>query len=179
MFDSKTYNTSVRSNLVSTLDIKNEIEAEIKKKQIILNSLTDSIIDLIKSLDIIFSSKTIIAAFHQQNKKKKSERHIYEFVKDEMISTFFNGDKDAKLKQIIMSGESWYACLFEFAYCGYIFRIQIPIVSNVNKDNLIYVWDGKYVLHYRNKYNDAINYFLESSYEPEKIRNKILFLVNS
>lgn len=157
--------------MAKVLAIKKELENEIAKNQTIIDSLNDTIIKHIHAINLPLNSKMLRAAFHQQNEKKKSDRPMYEFVKNEVIDRFFKGNKEAKLLSIRQVGLDEYAYNFEFKFKNINFEIQYPCVEKINKENVSYAGYGTYDLLFEEK--KSCWTLLKSSYDEDEIADKI------
>lgn len=173
----KTWLTDCTSNIGSTISqtvaLRQEIKYEITKKEMIVKSLTDTILGLVRSIFVPISSSILHKAWCQQSEKKKSDRREYEFVKDEMIESFFNGNKKkAHLEHIVMCGDDIYAYNIVFKFDKISFQITYPCPDHIRNDNhLVYTDYGKYILRY--KANDACWDWITSSYKEEDIAKAI------
>ena len=144
---------------------------EIAEREIIINSLNNSLVRYVKSIIIPYSNKMLYSAWKQQNKENKEDKSMYDFIKKDLIERFFNGDKKAKLVDIIACGYENYAYNFEFNYYDIKFEIQIPNVVNVTQDSLSLTNYGKYILRYECK--PSCWDLIVSSYSEDDIANAI------
>lgn len=166
-------NLNAGCNISETVALRQEIKKEIYKNEIIVKSLTDTILGLVHSIFVPLSDGILHKAWCQQSKQKKSDRREYEFVKDEMIQGFFNGNKkEVHLEQIIMCGDDIYAYNLIFKFHKTSFQITYPCPNNIRNDNhLIYTDYGKYILRYKD--TDACWDWITSSYKEEDIAKAI------
>lgn len=126
-----------------------EQEYLIRKSETIKNSLTESLADEVKNIYPLFSDKMMREAWHQQNEKKKADRPMYEFVKNDLLGNFFPDKKKAKLKEIIQQGYTGYAYGFFVDYKGVSFELCIPVTSKADSENVSAMEYGKYKLLYK------------------------------
>ena len=80
---------NIPAKIQQSLSLVNKLKEEIGERQLIINALEDSMVDLMRSFNGLFSEKMLSNAFYQQHKEKKSERHMYEFVKEVIAEKFF------------------------------------------------------------------------------------------
>lgn len=163
-------------NIKNLLSLKYEIESEISKKEILKNLVDDEIVRCVRSIITPLSEQMLKTAANQQNNKKKSERPMYEFVKNEMVDRFFKGNKDAKLTKIISYGYDTRAFTFYFKFKGITFDIRYPVTKNASKDNIDSIRYGQYMLSYEESH--SCYRIITSSYEEEEIANAIEEFVN-
>lgn len=164
---------NIMTKIEANVDLCNEIKQEIYKKEMIADSLTDTILRLVQSIWLPLTSGILEKAWHQQSEKKKSDRREYEFVKEEMIQRFFNGNKkEVSLDKIVNCGYDTYAYNLYFKYHKIVFQIVYPCPNNIIKDEyLTYTDYGKYILRYEDK--DKCWDWITSSYKEEDITKAI------
>lgn len=163
---------SIPAKIQRGLSLVNKYKDEIAERQLCIDALEDQMTDLVNSICLIVTEKMMNAAFQQQNNKKKSERLVYEAVKETLIENFF-GDpfgNDVKLTQIMCGGYAGYYYAFEFEVWGQHLSIRIPSSGDVRKEHLSTCNYGQYVL-----YHDNNGYLkcLKRSYEVKDIANAI------
>lgn len=140
----------------------------VEEEELIIDSLTDSLVRKVKSVVIPYSDSMLHTAWSQQDKDDKS---MYKAIKKDIIERFFNGDKKAKLEKILPCGYESYAYNFYFTYCGIKFYIGIPNVRAVTKKNMSHANYGAYSLVYEHKNN--IWHTITTSYKDEDIAKAI------
>ena len=157
----------------ATEALRQEIKEDIRKKEMIVKSLTDTLLGLVQSIWLPLSEGILEKAWHQQSEKKKSDRREYEFVKDETINRFFNANKkEVSLEKIVGCGYDNYAYNLYFKYHKITFQIVCPCPCNITKDEHLTFTDcGKYILRYEDK-NGCWNW-ITSSYKEEDIAKAI------
>ena len=166
-------------NLSETIELRKEIQREIYKKNIMVNSLTDTILHFVQSIYMPISSGILEKAWHQQSEKKKSDRREYEFVKDEMIRSFFKANKkEVSLDKIVCCGYDTYAYNLYFKYHKVHFEIVYPCPNNITENwHLDHTDYGKYILRYEAK--NGVWSWITSSYEAEDIAKAIEEFINA
>lgn len=166
------YTTNTTSKIKQTTQLKAEIKNEIYKKEMIMDSLNNTIIELVQSIMMPLSEKMLHKAWSQQNEKRKKDRDMYEFVKDTIINEFFNGNKKATLKEIVMCGYDEYAYNFKIEFCGVVFTIAYPCTTNITKeDHLFATSNGEYILRYES--SSSCWNWITSSYDVSDIAKAI------
>ena len=164
------------SKIKQTVALKAEIKNEIYKKEMIVDSLNNTIIKLVKSIITPLNEKMLHKAWQQQSEKLKKDRNMYEFVKDTIIGDFFNGNKKAKLKEIVMCGYDEYAYNFKVEFHNVSFQITYPCTSNITKeDHLLATSHGEYILRYED--DSSCWAWITSSYDPSDIAKAIEKLI--
>lgn len=170
------YTSNTSSKIKQTVALKAEIKNEIYKKEIIVDSLNNTIIKLVQSIITPLNEKMLHQAWQQQNEKTKKDRKMYEFVKDVIIGDFFNGNKQAKLKEIVMCGYDEYAYNFKVELCNIYFEITYPCTTNITKeDHLINTSNGEYILRYKD--DSSCWAWITSSYDSSDIAKAIEKLI--
>ena len=124
-----------------------EQEEEIKKREVIKDSLTSSLVANVKAVVLPYTDKMLQEASNQQSKKKKSEREMYEFVTTDLMKRLF-GESEVKVNKIICRGYDINSYGFYFDYKGTSFELRVPNTKNARKDNLQEMWYGEYQLYY-------------------------------
>lgn len=80
----------------------------------------------------------------QIGKKKKKERAQLEVIKSFIMEDFLNDNKNFKLTEIVSVGYEGYVWRIEFEYFSHIIQITIPIMDNINVQNIKYAYDGMF-----------------------------------
>lgn len=104
-------------------------------------------------------------------KGEKVDKTHCKVMQDLIREDFFNGDKKAKIVDVIAGGLENYYIKFMMAYKGYVFHIDIPIVDAINEKNIEYASYGKFSVGYEENKHTWRN--LAQSYSIEEIRNAI------
>ena len=164
-------NNQIIHNIERYKNVISTQRQEIADKELMIDSLTESLVREVKNLYIPYSDKMLHAAWTEQKKETKAERSTYEFIKKDIITRFFNGNKNAKLTEIVVEGYDSRKYNFHFTYHKIKFDIGIPNVKVVGKDNLSSVNYGKYSVHYES-HPSCWNYIIYS-YEDEEIAKAI------
>lgn len=160
---------NIPAKIQRTLELVNKYKDEIADKQLVIDSLEDTMVDLMQSFNFLFSENMLRTAFHQQHNKKKSERHMYEFVKEVIIEKFFpNYDKkEIKIDHISCGGHEGYYYAFSLNIKGCKLNIRIPAYEQITKKNMDEVHYGQISLYDEN--TDHFLYFIKCSYYTEPI----------
>lgn len=154
-----------------TRSIIKDIESSIAKQEKIKNSMLDTLVQEIRSICTPFSSKMLHAAWVEQDKKTKKERPMFEFVKSEILTRFFTGVKNVKLKQIIADGREHYGYSFRMDIDGVLLDVFVPDITSIRTDNLNYARYGMYAVLRK---TDSVRWeTLAASYQEEEIRDAI------
>lgn len=145
------YETNVYADIESYKRLIKKQKDEIAEKEIIVDSLMDSMIRRIHKIIIPYSSKMLHEAWLQQNEATKKERKMYEFIKEDLLERLFEEDerKLVKFKNIMVLGYDACSYDFRFEYKGILFELAIPNVSVATKENVYSMWCGQYVLSYK------------------------------
>ena len=153
-------------------EIYNKLVTEIAEKEIIRDSILDSLVRDVKGLFIPYSSKMLHEAFYQQHKEEKADREMYEFLKKDLIENLFNKEDKAKLKQIVGRGYEGYSYGFEFQVGKHVLEVRIPDISKVTKKNVFDTNCGQYELS--RKIGDSCCWKrMTSSYDLDEIARTI------
>lgn len=144
---------NIPMKIQQALSLVNKLKDEIGEKQLIIDALEDSMVDLVNSAPCIFSVKMLDTAFHQQHKTKKSERPMYEFVRETIVENFFPNfkEKEIKIQQITHGGYEGYYYEFELDVNGCKLSLQIPGCGNISKKHMSTAHYGQYALYDVNK----------------------------
>lgn len=155
---------NIPAKIQRTLDLVNKYKDEIADKQLVIDSLEDTMVDLMQSFNALFSEKMLSEAFWQQHKKKKAERPMYEFVKEVITENFFpNYDKkEIKIEHIACGGHEGYYYAFSFNVKGCKLNIRIPAHEHISKKNMGEVHYGQIALYDENE--DHFLHFIKCSY---------------
>ena len=168
-YDYNNMKPSIPVQIQKTLGIVNKLKDEIEEKQMIIDSLEDSMVNMMNYFNGLFSEKMLHNAFYQQHKTKKSERPMYEFVKEVIVEKFFPNynKKDVKIEHITCGGYEGYYYGFELNIKGCKLNIRIPAYEQISKKNMDEVHYGQIALYDTNK--DHFLYFIKSSYYTNDI----------
>lgn len=166
------YEINIFTEIETYKDLIKEQEEEIAKREKIKESLTDSLAKQIRKIELPYSDKMLHNAFFQQSKENKSDRSMYEFIKEDLFKRLFsNVRKGVKLEKIMQCGYDSYAYSFIFKYEDIIFELSIPNTSAATTKNLRYMWYGKYRLNYEKKPN--VWDYIADSYNLDDIAKAI------
>ena len=151
-------------------------EYEIDQHTLIKKSLTDSLVREVRSLILPYNSNMLDEAWIQQNKKKKAERPMFEFVKNDIFERL-NLVKKAKFDKIVLLGVyKTYGYSFYFTYEKIHFELRIPNVSVANVDNIEHMHYGQYSLHYEDK--PSLWRYIDYSYNLDNIAKALDDFIN-
>ena len=141
---------SIPAKIQRSLSLVSKYKDEIAEKQLCIDALEDQMTDLVNSICLIVSERMMDTAFHQQHKKKKSERSMYEAVKEVLLENFFSDvpSTDVRLTQIMCGGYAGYYYAFEFEVRNCKLSLRIPSTGNIQKENLSACNYGQYVLYH-------------------------------
>lgn len=130
-------------------------KAEIADRQMIIDSLMESMVRKIHQIYTPYSSKMLDEALAQKSKSTKEEREMYEFIKKDFIEMLFEKDerKDVEFITIIPLGYDHCVYNFQFKYKGIVFEVGFPNTKAANASNIYHMWHGMYVLNYEEKRN--------------------------
>jgi len=172
-FDDYEYEKTPQKKTAEYRALIAKIDAEIAEKELMKESLTDSMIRSVKSISTPFSmlKDVLPAAMKQQHEKLKKDRGTYELVKDKIIELFFHGDKDAKLTDITSEGWESYAYWFYVDYKNTTFILKIPDVRVAKPKFLENMNYGMYSVSYQK--SSSWSERLACSYKEEDIANAI------
>ena len=160
---------SLPVQITQTLNLVNKLKDEIGEKKLIIDALEDSMVSMMNSFNGLFSEKMLREAFYQQHKEKKSERHMYEFVKEVIVEKFFPNynKKEVKIEHITHGGYEGYYYGFELNVKGCKLNIRIPAYEQISKKNMDEVHFGQIALYDSNV--DHIHHFIKCSYYTNDI----------
>ena len=147
-FELGRYEQTLYESIKQYRNLITEQEEEIKKREIIKDSLTSSLVANVKAVVIPYTDKMLQEASRQQGNKKKSEREMYEFVTQDLMNNLFGESEEVKVDKIICRGYDRNSYGFYFDYKGISFELRVPNVANAYKDNLREMWYGEYQLYY-------------------------------
>lgn len=161
--------SNIPAKIQQTLSVVNKLKDEIAEKQLIISSLEDSMVNMMNHYNVCFSEKMLREAFYQQNNKKKSERPMYEFVKEAISDEFFpNYDKkEIKIESIAHGGYEGYYYGFSLNIKGCKLNLRIPVYEQIDKKNMCEVHYGQIALYDENE--DHILRIIKCSYGIEPI----------
>lgn len=164
---------NIPAKIQQSLSLVNKFKEEIGERQLIISALEDSMVDLMHSFNGLFSEKMLSNAFYQQNKEKKSERHMYEFVKEVIVEKFFPNynKKEVKIEQIAHGGYEGYYYGFDINVKGCKFNLRIPTYEQISKKNMDDVHYGQIALYDANV--DHVHYLIKCSYYTNEIAKAI------
>lgn len=172
-FDDYEYEKSPQEKTAGYRDLIAKIDAEIAEKELIKESLTDSMVRSVKSIMTPFSmlKDVLPAAMKQQHENLKKNRGAYELVKTKVIELFFHGDKDVKLTNITSEGWESYAYRFYVDYKDATFILKIPDVRVATPKLLEHMNYGMYSVSYQK--SPSWSERLAVSYNAEDIAKAI------
>lgn len=169
LLDYEQLNTDIYSGIERYKKLIQKQEDEIAEKQIIIDSLTASLVREIRSITIPYSDKMMNAAWNQQRKATKEERRMYEFIEEDLIQRLFEESERDKVKLTNIIPVNYDHCVYNFwfEYNGITFELGIPNVKRANNDNIDHMHYGEYILRYEKSPNfwDSIT----SSYRLDDI----------
>lgn len=160
---------NIPAKIQRTLGLVNKYKDEIADKQLVIDSLEDSMVDMMNCFNGLFSEKMLRTAFSQQHNKKKSERPMYEFVKEVIAEKFFpNYDKkEIKIDHIACGGYEGYYYAFSLNVRGCKLNLRIPAYEQISKKNMDEVHYGQISLYDENK--DHFLHIIKCSYYTDDI----------
>lgn len=162
------------SKIKNFRELINKKESEIDELTTIKTSLTESMIREIKSLIILipYSNKMLNEAFFQQKEKKKSDRPMYEFIKNDLIERLFK-EEDRKQVKLESITDYCFSAVYQFlfSYKGHEFRVGIPNINNVNIGNFENMRYGQYTLYHQDTEHSYT--WITESYHLEDIADAI------
>lgn len=172
-FDDYEYEKSPQKITAEYKTLIAKIDAEIAEKELIKESLTDSMVRSVKSITTPFSmlKDVLPTAMKQQHEKLKKDRNTYELVKDKIIELFFHGDKDAKLTNITSEGWECYAYWFYVDYKDATFILKVPDVRRAVPKLLEHMNYGMYSVSYQT--SPSMSTQIAVSYKEADIANAI------
>lgn len=155
--------TNIYDEIKNYRNLIRDKKAELEKAQLIVDSLTETMVHRVRSLFSLYSENMLHEAWSQQN-KPKSERKMFDFVKGDLFERLFDKEerKEAKFKSISTLGYDSCVYNFYFTYKGINFDLVIPNVKVAKKEN---IWDmshGMYRLTYEK--NSGFWYTITESY---------------
>lgn len=167
------YTTTIFKDIEYHRELIKKQKNEIEERQMIVDSLMESMIRRVKQIIIPYSDKMLHAAWCQQNKPTKEERTMFEFVKDDLLERIFdkNERKEVKFTNIVSLGYDHCVYHFQFKYKGRTFELSIPNVSAADIKNVWNMWYGMYVLRYEKK--KSVWDHITESYHLDDIANAI------
>ena len=167
------YGTTIFKDIENHRKLIKKQKKEIEERQMIIDSLTNSMVHTIRRIITPYSDKMLHSAWCQQNKPKE-ERAMFEFVKNDLLERLFDKDeiKEVEFIKIIplmSSGNCVYS--FQFKYEGITFEVAVPNVQIANDSNVYSMDYGMYVLRYEEK-RSIWNHITES-YDLDDIAKAI------
>ena len=155
------------------LTLVNKLKDEIGERQLIIDALENSMHEMVNSWIGLFNAKMLNTAFNQQHGKKKSERPMFETVREIIAEHFFPSfeTKEIKITQIMCGGYEGYYYSFCITVRGYKFELRIPTPDNVPKNKIDAVHYGQYALYDANK--EGYISLIKCAYWPEPIAKAI------
>lgn len=158
-------------------DLIKEQKKEIEKKQIIVDSLTSSLVRSIRSICPIYSDAMLYNAFYGQTKTDDipdDKQKRFKFVKNDFLERLFEDKeerKQVKFQKITSYGYDRCAYGFYFKYKGISLEVKIPNIKNINADNLLDTAYGAYQLKYEER--SSVWKQITSSYNLDDIAQAI------
>lgn len=162
--------TAVENNIYKYLDLIAKQKKEIEEREMVKNSLTDSLVTEIRKLIVPYTGSMLREAWLKQNEKKKADRPMFEFMKNDLIERLFEGKK-VKLDRIIMSGQGGDAYCFYFTCEKVCFEVKIPNLYTINSYNLENMSYGQYGLYFEE--HPSVWVHIKYSYHLEDIAEAI------
>ena len=154
-----------------------EQKSEIEKREVMIDSLTDSLVKAVRSIYPLYSDNMLHDACWGQTKSDdvpKEKQQVFKFVKNDFLERLFEDKEERKhVKFQRMSTYGYDRCAygFYFKYHGISFEVKIPNIKNINADNLIDTAYGKYQLKYEER--SSVWKRITSSYELDDIAKAI------
>lgn len=150
----KDYTINIFKDIEQHRELIKKQKNEITEKQMIVDSLMDSMAHRVQQIATPYSDKMLCAAWHEQNKPTKKERTMFEFVKNDLFGRLFDEKERKEVKfisivPVICSGNCAYN--FQFKYKEIIFEIAIPNTCIADTSNILNMWYGMYILRYEKK----------------------------
>lgn len=147
------YETNIFKDIENHRNLIKKQKKEIEERQMIVDSLIESMVHRVKQIVIPYSDKMLHAAWCQQNKPTKRERAMFEFVKDDLLERLFEKDERKEVKFIDIIPLNYDHCVynFQFKYKCITLELVIPNVSVADTKNVWHMWYGMYVLRYEKK----------------------------
>jgi hypothetical protein len=167
----KTDNIPVK--IQQQLALVNKLQDEIGERQLIIDAMEKSMHDMVNSWIGLFNAKMLNTAFQQQHGKKKSERPMFETVREIIAEHFFPSFdlKEIKITQITCGGWENYYYGFDITVGGCKFDLRIPAPGNIPRERMDVVNYGQYALYDANV--DHVLNRIKCAYYPEPIAKAI------
>lgn len=174
---------STYKTIESYKKVINKTEEEIREKELIKNSLLETLTAEVKSIILPLSESMLDKAwigfsYASENKNNDDKEEVkkciacYKIVKESMMDHFFDGIKDkVELINIIGVGLHKYAYNFHFKINDKVLEIQYPLPETADPEHLVSMYYGKYSLSIETSPN-CWSYICSSYYE-EDINMKI------
>lgn len=155
---------------------KNLIEEEkevIEKKKMIIDALTESVIEEIENIVIPYSREILHEAYKQKNLNEDEDKSTYKFVTEDLMKRLgIPGTEITDIQPFYdCVNDSVYLYNFYFTYEGINFNIIIPNVEEVCAESLDRIHYGKYILMYEKK--KSVWHYIISSYKFTDIAKEI------
>lgn len=146
-----------------------KLESEINEKQILLDSLTESMIARIKRINMPYSDRELHEAWLVESGQKKEKKPLI-WLRNTFIARLFDYEEYEQVEFVGICPEGYegYNYWFEFIYKGIKFNVQIPNVKLATASNISHMLYGKYSLLYE-KTPDFWER-IETSYNLEDIK---------
>ena len=199
MIYTSTPKASIGSTIENNLLHEQNLKYEIKKLKVYLSALEEQTLRYIKKLNcgIYFDRESMWKAwmYFSSKKKKKDElndkdkedireyKDFYKFVESRINWEFVPDNYKINITNFIMVGLNEYG--YEITFDIWKdndkpnkkeFKIQIPIVENIDSENIEYALHGKYRLGYQ---KGICNEFILASYNEKDIKNKLFELMET
>lgn len=164
---------NIRQYIADCRSLISEQQAEINKHNMIIDSLTSSMVSNVKGLFMIWNEKMLKEAKLQQYQKHKKDRPMYEFIKEGILCNLFEEDerKNVKLKSITALGFDECVYFFRIIYKGVEFELDIPNIKRASKENLVRMHYGQYALSYAKSDSHFVQ--IATSYDLNDIKEAI------
>lgn len=169
------YNTTTEIDKYRNL-INKEKEI-ISDHEIIIGSLTESLVREVKNICMPYSEKMMNGAWEQHKLTNKSEKKMFLFMEEDLIERLFDESerKYVSLEKIMKCGQDDHAYIFKFKYENETkhinFELDIPNVKKARKENLDYMNYGKYRFLYEKKF--CYWSIIKESYDLDEIADAI------
>jgi hypothetical protein len=165
------YNTSKINSLTKYKTLYDKTKEEIEEKEIILESLLDSYVKEVRNIIIPFFEKDMKNAQEELSNKDDTKKENVKKMTEMLSEMFFNNDK-IEIKKISACGFSTYGYMFYVACDNNTYGVQIPIIQNINTDNVENANGGKYhVCIQESQYTWKT---IIESYNTKEVANKIV-----
>lgn len=119
-------------------------KVKVKSEQYIENLLLEDYVRQIRQNVSRYDYVDFNSVQKEVKEKAKSKRKNIEFLRNLMLSDFFNDDDNFKITHIISCGYDNYAWAIEFEGYDKTIRIDIPIMKNLTTKNIGYASNGMF-----------------------------------